>query len=85
MRRKGKVAPLQEISAYEQQRQNNIKENNAKLAALNLSPLVKKTKATPAAQNRKRHAAEKKLVQGALPRSCAELWRSCGGISFSRH
>ena len=56
--------PLQEISAYEQLRQNNIDANNEKLASLNLSPLQKK-KPTPAQQNLVRLAFEKKLVKEA--------------------
>jgi len=60
-RAKKAQGPLQEISAYELQRERNIVANNEMLASLNLSPLVKKTKTATA--DRKRLAAEKKLIK----------------------
>ena len=66
-RRRNKTKqPLKEISAYEMQRQNNINANNAQLASLGLSPLIKKKEPTQAQLDRKRASFEKRLVKEAL-------------------
>ena len=68
--------PLQPISDYEAQRQLNIAKNDAMLASLNLSPLVKKKEPTLAPQGRMRLALEKKLVKEAQLDDAKDLAKS---------
>ena len=65
-RRNKTKEPLKQISDYEMQRQNNINANNAQLASLGLSPLIKKKEPTQAQLDRKRASFEKRLVKEAF-------------------
>ena len=64
-RRRNKTKSPQQISDYEMQRQNNINANNAQLASLGLSPLIKKKEPTQAQLDRKRASFERRLFKEA--------------------